>query len=163
MATLAPLVLLTVLASALGGCGFQLRSAPQVPPEMARTYIVTDDRHSLFYRQLRRELKTAGADVVDSPADATAEFQLIIDDTGQRVLSVSARNVPREYEVYYTIEYSVRVGETILLPPQLQTLTRDYTYDETEVLGKAREEELMREAIVKDLVRIVLIQLSALP
>ena len=129
---------------------------------MARTYIATTDRHSLFYRQLRRELRSAGAEVVDSPADATAEFQLIIDETGQRVLSVSARNVPREYEVYYTVEYSVRSGEAILLAPQLQTLTRDYTYDETEVLGKAREEELMRDAIVKDLVRIVLIQLSAL-
>lgn len=129
---------------------------------MARTYIATTDRHSLFYRQLRRELRSAGAEVVDSPADATAEFQLIIDETGQRVLSVSARNVPREYEVYYTVEYSVRSGEAILLAPQLQTLTRDYTYDETEVLGKAREEELIRDAIVKDLVRIVLIQLSAL-
>lgn len=129
---------------------------------MTRTYIATADRHSLFYRQLRRGLQAAGAEVVNSPTDATAEFQLIIDDTGQRVLSVSARNVPREYEVYYTIEYSVRSGETIMLAPQLQTLTQNYTYDETEVLGKAREEELMREAIVKDLVQIVLIQLSAL-
>jgi outer membrane lipopolysaccharide assembly protein LptE/RlpB len=70
--------------------------------------------------------------------------------------------VPREYEVYYTIYYTVRNGEQVLLQPQLQTLTRDYTWDETQVLGKAREEDLMREAIVDDLVRIVLIQLSAL-
>ena len=43
-----------------------------------------------------------------------------------------------------------------------QTLTRDYTWDETQVLGKEKEEQLMREAIVEDLIRIILIQLSAL-
>jgi LPS-assembly lipoprotein len=146
----------------VAGCGFQLRSAPQVPPEMVRTYIATDERHSLFYQRFRRALEEAGAQVVDSASEATAEFAILTDKTGQRVLSVSARNVPREYEVYYTIYYTVRNGEQVLLGPQLQTLTRDYTWDETEVLGKAHEEELMREAIVNDLVRIVLIQLSAL-
>jgi LPS-assembly lipoprotein len=151
-----------LLALIVAGCGFELRSAPKVPPEMARTYIATDDRHSPFYRQFRRALTDAGAHVVDSAGEATAEFAILTDDTGQRVLSVSARNVPREYEVYYTIYYTVRSGEQVLLEPQLQTVTRDYTWDETQVLGKAREEELMRAAIVDDLVRIVLIQLSAL-
>jgi len=42
------------------------------------------------------------------------------------------------------------------------TLTRDYTYDSTLVLGKAKEEQLMRDAIVDDLVRIVLKQISAI-
>jgi len=78
------------------------------------------------------------------------------------VLSVSARNVPTEYEVYYSIEYALMSGENSLMAPQFLTLTRDYTYDETLVLGKAREEELMRGAIVRDLVRIVLKQLSSL-
>ena len=161
---LPPLVAATAIVTLLtvAGCGFQLRSAPKVPPEMARTYIATDDLHSLFYRRFRRALENAGADVVDSASEATAQFAILTDDTGQRVLSVSARNVPREYEVYYTIFYTVTNGEQVLLAPQLQTLTRDYTWDETEVLGKSREEELMREAIVDDLVRTVLIQLSAL-
>lgn len=128
---------------------------------MARTYIATDDRYSLFYRTFRDELEDAGAELVDSPVDATAQFSILTDDTGQRVLSVSARNVPTEFEVYYTIYYSVRSNENTLLEPQLQTLTRDYTYDATRVLGKAREEELLREAIVDDLVRLVLIQLSS--
>ena len=53
-------------------------------------------------------------------------------------------------------------GDNQMLDPQFVTLTRDYTYDETLVLGKAREEALMRESIVDDLVRIVLKQISAL-
>jgi LPS-assembly lipoprotein len=146
----------------LGGCGFQLQGALTVPPEMERTYISTEDRHSGFYHDLRAALGAAGIDLVDSPTDATATFTISFDDTDQRVLSVSARNVPTEYEVYYTVEYSLHSGEKRLLRTQTLTLTRDYTYDSTLVLGKSREEELLREAIVDDLVRIVLKQLSAI-
>ena len=129
---------------------------------MERTFIEAVERNSLFHRELRLALKTAGVELVDSPADATAIFSISVDETDQRVLSVSARNVPTEYEVYYTVEYALLSGENDLLTPQFITLTRDYTYDETLVLGKAREEEFMREAIVQDLVRVVLKQLSSL-
>jgi len=159
--SLSRISLLLPLLLVVTACGFQLRTAPQLPPEMARTYIDTKDRHSEFYRSLRRGLVEAGVDVVDSAADASAVFTVLNDDTDQRVLSVSARNVPREYEVFYTINYTVQTDTGILLAPQLQTATRDYTYDETKVLGKAQEEEQLRDALARDLVRIVLIQLAA--
>jgi LPS-assembly lipoprotein len=146
----------------LAACGFQMRGATSVPPEMARTYIATDDPRSLFYRRLRDSLRGAGVVVVESPFDATATFSILSDIPGQRVLSVSARNVPREFEVFYTVFYSVQAKDVTLLEPRSQTLIRDYTWDETEVLGKEKEEELLREAIVDDLVRIVLIQLSSI-
>lgn len=132
------------------------------PGEMQRTYIATEDRHSLFYRELRLQLQTSGVDVVDSPTEATATFSITYDETDQRVLSVSARNVPTEYEVYYTIQYRVDSGTERLLEAQDLTVTRDYTYDELLVLGKAREEALLRDACVDDLVRIVLKQISTL-
>jgi len=129
---------------------------------MERTYIATDDRHSLFYRALRVRLQAAGVVIVDTAADSTATLSIFYDETDQRVLSVSARNVPTEYEVYYTIQYGIDNGPHKILENQTLTVTRDYTYDATQVLGKAREEELMRDAIVDDLVRIVLKQVSSL-
>jgi LPS-assembly lipoprotein len=154
-------VILLCLLSALAACGFHLRGVPQLPPQMARTYIDTSDPYSLFYRFLRQELAAAGVELVDSAAAANAVFSILSDETDQRVLSVSARNVPREYEVYYSVYFTVQSNDGLLLEPQLQTGTRDYTYDETQVLGKSREEELLREAIARDLVRIILIQLSS--
>ena len=139
-----------------------MRGATSVPPEMVHTYIAAEDQRSLFYRQLRDSLQGAGVNVVDSPIEATATFSIMSDIPGQRVLSVSARNVPREFEVFYTVFYSVQTEDATLLEPRTQTLTRDYTWDETRVLGKEKEEQLLREAIVADLVRIVLIQLSAI-
>jgi LPS-assembly lipoprotein len=151
-----------ILCLLLASCGFQLRGAAGVPLEMSHTYIETADRHSLFYRALREELRAAGVSIVESPVDATAIFSIESDVTGQRVLSVSARNVPREFEVYYTVFYSVKTEDNVLMTTRSQTLTRDYTWNETLVLGKEKEEQLLRAAIANDLVRIILIQLSAI-
>jgi len=129
---------------------------------MELTYVATGDRYSEFYRALKSELLAAGVELSETASDATATFTISGDDTSQRVLSVSARNVPTEYEVYYTVTYSLDSGSDILLPEQTLTVTRDYTYDSTLVLGKAREEELLRDAIVDDLVRIVMKQISTL-
>ena len=153
------LVLTTLFVSA---CGYHLQGALAAPPEMNSTYIDAIDDHSLFYRELRLQFEAAGIQIVDSPIDATAVFAILLDTTDQRVLSVSARNVPTEYEVYYSVRYTLQAGEKILLDPQFFTLTRDYTYDDTLVLGKAHEAEVLRGAIVDDLVRVVLKQISAL-
>jgi len=146
----------------LSACGFQLQGALTMPAEMQRTYLDPVDKHSLFHRELRLQLLAAGVELVDTPDNSTAILSIRIDETDQRVLSVSGRNVPTEYEVYYTIEYSLASGEKVLLSAQDITLTRDYTYDTTKVLGKSREEAVLREAVVEDLVRIVLKQISSL-
>jgi LPS-assembly lipoprotein len=146
----------------LGGCGFHLQGALKMPAAMQRTYVEAVDSYSLFHRELRLRLEESGIQLVDTPEEATAILSIVTDNTGQRVLSVSARNVPTEYEVYYTVRYSVSAGDTTLLKSQDVTETRDYTYDETLVLGKAHEEAVLREAIAKDLVRIVLKQVSSL-
>ena len=132
------------------------------PTGMERTYIAASDQYSLFLREFEARLRSAGVELTDSAADATATFTISFDNTSQRVLSVSARNVPTEYEVYYTLTYSLDAGATNLMSEQTLTLTRDYTYDSTLVLGKAREEELLRDAIIQDLVRIVMKQISTL-
>lgn len=155
-------ILVIAAVTLLASCGFQLQGALTTPAEMERTYIAADDRRSQFYRSFREALQEAGVDVVDMSTDATATFTISFDRTGQRVLSVSARNVPTEFEVFYTIEYALHSGEKNLVELQTLTLTRNYTYDSTLVLGKAREAELLRDAIVDDLVRIVLKQISTL-
>lgn len=133
-----------------------------MPPEMQRTFIAADDHHSLFYQKLRSEFQAAGLEVLDSPVGASAVFTILTDVTDQRVLSVSARNVPTEYEVYYTVNYSLEIGEATLLQPRTRTQVRDYTWDPTMVLGKEQEQQQLREAIVADILRVIMIQLGAL-
>ena len=154
-----PLLLLTL---ALAGCGFQLQGRESLPAELAQTYISTEDRYTEFHRALVSALEVRGADVTDDPALASSVIDISRDLTGQRVLSVSARNVPREFEIFYTVEYSVRTTEGTVLEPQVITLTQDYTWSETEVLGKRREEEMLRSALIRDLVNQMMRQLASI-
>jgi LPS-assembly lipoprotein len=76
-------------------------------------------------------------------------------------LSVSATNVPQEFEVYYTVAYDLLSEDEILLSVPQRTLTRDYTFDPTDVLAKKREEEILRRALADDLVRLMMRRLAA--
>jgi LPS-assembly lipoprotein len=148
--------LVCCLTMAIGACGFRLEGSGALPGAMARTYVESPTRNSPFISSLRDVLRLRGSELVDSAAQADSVLIVSSDDTGQRVLSVSARNIPREYEIYYAVTVSVRSGATALMEPETIVVTRAYTYDETEVLGKSAEEELLREALAQDLARQVL-------
>ncbi|HSG65436.1 MAG TPA: LPS assembly lipoprotein LptE [Gammaproteobacteria bacterium] len=155
----AALVGLSVLLSA---CGFRLQgSDAELPAVAVQTYLDTDDPYTDFYASLRDALRDRGATVVESPTQASGVLRILEDDTGQRILSVSARNVPREYEVFYVVTFSFEADGSELLPPESLVVTRSYTYDETQVLGKSAEEGELRLSLARDLATRVLRRLTA--
>ena len=72
-----------------------------------------------------------------------------------------ARNVPREFEVFYQVTFTLHVEGERMLEPELLTVARSYTYDGTQVLAKAREEEELRRALPDDLARRVVRRIEA--
>lgn len=150
-----------MLALLPAACGFHLRGDVKYPAAMAVTYIDATDRYTVFYQQLRAALRESGVQLTDDPARAGARLHILRDETGQRVLTISARNTPQEYDVYYVVRYSLQIGGTEAIAPQELVLSRDYNYDETQVLGKNAEAEMMRRALADDLVGLVTRQLSA--
>ena len=155
-----PAWLWLTLVVLLSSCGFRLQGAASYPEAMEVTFIDTEDRYTPFYRKLRISLEQGGVTVSESPVDATAVVRIESDDTGQRVLTVSARNVPTEYDVYYKIRYSVWIDGEEVVSSRSLSRRQDYTYDPTEVLGKNREEEFIREALADNLVAQVGRELS---
>jgi len=148
--------------TALTACGFRLQGdTDALPAATATTYLDTDDPYSDFYASLRDVLRDRGAEVVESLQDATAVLRIIEDESGQRILSVSARNVPREYEIFYLVTFSLEANGDELMPPQSILVTRSYTFDETQVLGKAEEERELRLALARNLATRVVRRLSA--
>lgn len=162
MAAFSRIVVAGLVIIALSACGFHLQGADVLPPVMAATYIDAPDRYTRFYRGIHRSLSLAGASLTDVDTNASAVLTIHVDETGQRVISVSPRNIPEEFEVFYTISYSLRSAEEVLIPPQTVTLSRSYTYDETQVLAKREEEEVIRRALANDLVRMVRRRIAAL-
>ncbi|MDH4260851.1 MAG: hypothetical protein OEW16_11200 [Gammaproteobacteria bacterium] len=146
----------------MSGCGFQLRGQAALPAALATPYLETSDRYTPLYAALEARLRAAGARLSADPATASAVIHLSRDETGRELLSVSARNTPGEFEVYYTVEYSVSAGGSELLARQRVTLTRDFGYDETAVLAKEHEEQSLRVALADELAGLVLRRLAAL-
>ena len=153
-------VLVVVLL--LAGCGFQLRGDVELSERLRTPYLEAPDRYSPFHAELTGALAGAGATLAARREEASAVVIIHRDDTGRNVLTISARNTPQEYEVYYTVEYSVAAGGREILPRQQLTLTRDYAYDDTEVLAKQHEERDIREALARDLAALVTRRLAAL-
>lgn len=146
----------------LTACGFHFRTAPDFPADMAVTHIQTNDRYSLFYRELVSTLRRNDIVLSEDAAKARTVIRIFSDETGRRTLTVTARNVPAEYEVWYRVTFSVDVNGSEAVPFEELVLTRDYPFDETQVLGKANEEQLIMQAIARDLVGLVSRRLAAI-
>lgn len=151
-------VLSAVLVS---GCGFRLQGAEPLPNAMTRTYLETDEPGSEFYSSLREALRRRGAEIVARQEDATSVLKILEDSTDERVMSVTARNVPREYEIYYAVTFALEADGAELIEPQSIVATRVYAWNENELLGKTAEERILRQALADDLARRVLRRIEA--
>jgi LPS-assembly lipoprotein len=146
----------------LAGCGFHLRGAAPLSARMSAPFVDAPDRYTPFHAELTRALQSAGAALAPGRESATAVVHVHRDETGRNVLTISARNTPQEYEVFYTVEYSVSADGKEILPRQVLTLTRDYAYDDTVLLAKQHEEREIRQALARDLAALVSRRLAAL-
>jgi LPS-assembly lipoprotein len=156
------LCLVLVVAAAVAGCGFGLRGDVELSARMHAPYLEATDRYTPFYDELRQALVGAGAAIASSSQVASAIVHIHRDETGRDVLTISARNTPQEYEVFYTVEYSVSIAGAEVLPRQKLMLVRDYAYDDTAVLAKQHEEGDIRESLARELAALVTRRLAAL-
>jgi len=146
----------------LAGCGFELVGHTPLPKSLHLTYLEAQDRQTDFAQGLRKALLTAGAEVTEDSTRATAIVHVLRDSVTPRVLAVSPTNLPREYEITYTVRFSVSAGAKDLLQPQEVSLSRDYSFDEHVLLAKDNEEAILRQALARDLVDVVMRRLRNL-
>lgn len=150
------------LSALLTACGWRLQGATRLPESVSVVYIDAVDPYSDFSRALRRSLQDAGARVVEDRAAAAAVIKIRKDNPGQSVQSVSALNIPQEYQVFYQLEYAVELNGKEVIEPQTVTLSRNYSYDENVMLAKQEEEGVLRAALAHDLAGQVLWRMAAL-
>jgi LPS-assembly lipoprotein len=156
----AAFVLMTALLAA--GCGFRLQGRTPLPAPLARAYVIAPNEQTDFVQGLRKALITSGGTLVEDSTHATGTVRILTDDVTSKILSVSANNIPREYELTYTVEFSVTANGGELLPSQKVSVTRDYSFNERTLLAKDNEESILREGMARDLVSIVMRRLSSL-
>jgi len=152
-----------LVALAAGGCGFHLQGSIPLPRSIALVRIETQDTQSDFYAELRKALLASGARLDESGQDAAATvIRIDTDSSTNRILTVSALNVPTQYELRYTVRFAVVSQGRELIAPESHLLVRDYDYSESEQLAKQREQAILSDALARDLVSVLMRRLASL-
>jgi LPS-assembly lipoprotein len=147
---------------ALGGCGFHLEGRTPLPERVRTPYLEAQDRQSDFVQSLERALLANGAQLAPQKDQASVVVTILQDAVKPRVLSVSNLNQPNEYELTYTVSFSVTAGGQELLPPQELSTTRSYSFDAHLLLAKGHEADVLRGAMAQDLAQMVMRRLARL-
>jgi LPS-assembly lipoprotein len=143
----------------LSGCGFHLRG-PQAL-DFATLHIDVPAQTE-FGAQLRRLIATTGTTrVEEDAAKAEARLQILANDRGREILSLTGAGKVREYQLVQVLRFQLldRAGKTVI-PPTSLSARREYTFDDSLVLGKEQEETLLYRDMQNDLVQQLMRRLA---
>jgi LPS-assembly lipoprotein len=146
----------------LAACGFRLAGSDPLPAVMARPYLSLKDPYTDFSREFEHQLKNSGAELQPVRQGSSATIEVTKDLAVQRTVSVSATNIPTEYELTYTVTFAVQGTDRQLLAPQTISLSKDYSFDENVLLAKEHEADILRQQMARDLVSIAMRRLTSL-
>jgi LPS-assembly lipoprotein len=143
----------------IAGCGFKLRGTAEVPFEKlyvpnATTGIALD---------LKRNIQSGTrAKVVDEPKEADAILQFTEESRQKEILSLSGSGRVREFRLRYRVGFRVHDGKAGEYVPQSTVeLSRDVSFNDTEVLAKEAEELLLYRDMQSDMVQQIMRRLAA--
>ena len=159
---MSPRTWFAVTTLALSACGFHLQGHTPLPDVVKTPYVQTSDRQSEFAISLERAMISSGAHPVEHKNKASVVVNILKDDVVRRTLSVSAQNQPDEYELTYTVRFSVTAGDKELLPPTDISNVRSFAFAEQLLLAKNHEEMILRQDMAHDLADMVMRRLASL-
>ena len=148
-----------LFALALSACGYQLRGVADL--SFKNLYI--QGAPLSISKDLKKSLKTNGIQVVDNAEQADLLLELLSETNEKRILSLSGTGVVREYELNYRASFRTRApaSPTWSAPQTVQT-RRSFSYNDTDLLGKAEEEAMLNLDMHKDAVRELMRRLTAI-
>jgi len=150
-----------ILAAVLAGCGFHLRGtlSGSLP---YKTMAIALPETADVRVWLERYIKAAGStEIVEDTKQAEAIFQQLTDARQKTILSVNAQGRVREYrlQLNYTFQVVNAKGQILVKPNEIN-LTRDITFDDSNILAKDLEEGLLWRDMNNDLVNQIVRRLS---
>lgn len=159
--------LLSLTASAaalsLAGCGFQLRKAP----DFAFTTLFSGlPESSPLGVELRRSLESTRKVKVITDGRQIKDAQVILDVLGdqreKQVLSRNATGQVREFQLRMRFRFKLRTLAGKELIPETEILQqRDISFNESAVLAKEAEENLLYRDMQSDIVQQIMRRLAA--
>jgi len=148
-----------VVPGRLVGCGFQLRGSSNLPFD---TIYVPGSSGGVAL-DLKRSIESSSKTrVVDNPKNAQAVFELSEAKQEKEILSLTGAGRVREYRLRYRVRYRVHDAKgRDLIPSTTLVQVRDVTFNDSQVLAKEAEDQLLYRDMQTDMVQQILRQLAA--
>ena len=151
-------LLVIFFAWALAGCGFHLRGTADLP--FGSVYV--PNATTGIALDLARNLR-AGSNVklVSDPKQAEAILEFTGETRAKEILSLTGAGRVREFRLRYRVGFRVHDGKgRDFVPANTVVLLRDITFNDSDVLAKETEEQLLYRDMQSDMVQQILRRLS---
>ena len=149
-------------ASLLAGCGFQLRQAPNFA---FNSIVVAAPPASSFANELRRSIAASGQVQVLAPVQldsAQVILDLVAEQREKVVVGLNATGQVREFLLRTRLKFKLRTPKGKELIPETELVQqRDISFNESAVLSKEAEENLLYRDMQTDLVLQLMRRLAA--
>lgn len=154
--------LLSACALLIGACGgYHLREAKPLPNVLGVVTIEAVNLDSPLVMDLERELKSAGATLAPMNSAGATLLKIVSETEERNVISLDERAKVGEYELHYRVSYAVDGADAKpLLRETPIDLSRVYSFDESQALGAAQEEAIIRTELRRDAVRQIMERLA---
>ena len=144
------------------GCGFHLRGQVDIP---YTSLYVDGNPGSPLVTNLQRIIRAGGHNdrLAKTSDSAERTIQIMSEVSSKIILSLSGAGRVREYQLQYRVKYRLLApkGKEILLPAEI-VLSRDMSYNDTLVLAKADEEQLLYRDMQTDAAQQILRRIALL-
>ena len=144
----------------LAGCGFQLRGTAALPFDTLYMPPTTAPGVALdLKRNIQGGTRTT---VVTDPKQAEAILEFSQEAREKHILSLAATGRVREFQLRYRVAFRVHDGKGgEFLPVSTLQLTRDISFNDTDVLAKETEEQQLYRDMQFDMVQQIMRRLAA--
>jgi len=139
----------------LGGCGYQLRGSLEVPETLKNVYVF--GASSSLQGEMEAMVKASKGKLATTSKEAGIVIKVLKEDMRIRVLSIGATGKSTESELDYYLKFQFyNNNDQPLLEEQTIEMAREFFNDQTAVLAKTGEEQLIRNEIYKQAARMVM-------
>jgi LPS-assembly lipoprotein len=137
------------------GCGYQLRGSLDVPDELKNVYM-TGDSPSLHLEMVNM-MKASKGKLLSTSTGAGVVIKINKEDIRTRVLSIGTTGKSTESELNYYVRYQIfDSNDKPLIEEQTLEIAREFFNNQTAVLAKSAEEQLIRNEIYQQATRILM-------
>jgi len=143
----------------LAGCGFRLRGSAELP--FQTLYVPNADTGIAL--DLKRNVQAGTqARVVDDAKQAEAVLLFSEESRAKEILSLTGQGRVREFQLRYRVSFRVHDGKGAdYVPLSTILLTRDITFNDSDVLAKETEEQLLFRDMQSDMVQQIMRRLAS--